>query len=313
MSAVSITRPALSRVELAALTQRYAQEVREGRHEVHADPDERWHVRLHCDDQVDVWLISWTESQGTELHDHGGSSGAFTVVDGTLTESVWSGPVEAGRLSDLQRGTGATVSFGEHYIHDVRNTDEQVAVSVHAYSPPLSLMNFYDSEDGALQRLATSWTDDPEIATPTYRTVDELLQAARGGITRLTPAAAADAVAAGARIVDIRPSWQREVDGEVPGSIVVERNHLEWRLHPASDARLPQAVEGQRWIVLCTEGYTSSLAAASLASLGIPAADIEGGITAWAAAGLPVVPGGTAVEQVVPAVRDAAAAASRAS
>jgi rhodanese-related sulfurtransferase len=311
MSVVPFARPALSRAELTALTRRYAQEVREGRHEVHADPDERWHVRLHCDDRVDVWLISWTQSQGTELHDHGGSGGAFTVVEGMLTESVWSGPVEAGRLRDLERGTGATVAFGEHYVHDVSNREVPVAVSVHAYSPPLSLMNFYDVEEGRLSKLASSWTDDPEIATPTYRTVEEMLAAARAGITRLTPQEAAAAVADGALIVDIRPLWQREVEGEIVGSVIVERNHLEWRLHPASEARLPQAVEGQRWVVLCQEGYTSSLAAAALASLGLPAADVEGGITAWAAAGLPVVPGATGVEQVVPDRRGPATVASR--
>jgi rhodanese-related sulfurtransferase len=144
--------------------------------------------------------------------------------------------------------------------------------------------------------LASGWTDDP---TPTYRSVDEMLAAARTGITRLSPQEAAAAVEAGARLVDIRPAWQRQATGEVPGSLIVERNHLEWRLHPESDARLPQAVAGQRWIVLCAEGYTSSLAAASLASLGIPAADVAGGMEAWAAAGLPVVPGVTAVEHVV--------------
>jgi rhodanese-related sulfurtransferase len=100
--------------------------------------------------------------------------------------------------------------------------------------------------------------------------------------------------------VDIRPAWQRGEDGEVPGSLVVERNHLEWRLHPGSDARLPQAKVGTRWIVLCREGYASSLAAASLVSLGLPATDVDGGILAWRAAGLPVVEGTTPVEQVVP-------------
>jgi len=321
MSAEVVAHPAarpatalLSRSELAELTRRYTEEVRAGRHEVVADPDERWHVRLHCDDRVDVWLISWTESQGTELHDHGGSAGAFTVVEGTLTESVWVGSAAEGRLRDLSRGAGETVTFSEHYVHDVRNTARPVAVSVHAYSPPLSLMSFYDIVDGGLERLATSWTDDPETATPTFRTVEEMLAAARGGITRLTPEQAARAIADdGALLVDIRPAWQRAVDGEVPGAVVVERNHLEWRLHPASDARLPQARDGQRWIVLCTDGYTSSLAAASLVSLGIPAADVEGGITAWRAAGLPVIPGTTPVEQTVPASRDAAAATSRAS
>lgn len=312
---------ALSRPELAELARRYAVEVSEGRYEVVADPDERWHVRLHCDDVADVWLISWTESQGTELHDHGGSSGAFSVVDGTLTESIWLDSSEGGRLEHRSRSVGETVTFGPGYVHDVRNTAVPVAVSVHAYSPPLSLMHFYDIEEGRLTRLASSWTDDPESAAPTYRSVDEMLDAARSGITRLSPQEAAAAVADGALIVDIRPVWQREVEGEVAGSIIVERNHLEWRLHPASDARLAQAAEGQRWVVLCQEGYTSSLAAASLSSLGIPAADVEGGIRAWTAAGLPVVAGVTPVEQVVPAERaieesagrDAPAAAPRAS
>jgi rhodanese-related sulfurtransferase len=129
--------------------------------------------------------------------------------------------------------------------------------------------------------------------------VEALLEAARARLERLSPQAAADAVRRGARLVDIRPEWQRRADGEIPGAVVVERNHLEWRLHPASDARLDDAVEGQEWIVYCTEGYTSSLAAASLVSLGIPATDVIGGIRAWRAAGQPVVAGVTPVEQVV--------------
>lgn len=132
-----------------------------------------------------------------------------------------------------------------------------------------------------------------------FESVEALLAHARAGLDRLVPAEAHEAVAAGALLVDIRPQWQRLADGEIPGSLVVERNHLEWRLHPASDARLPQAVEGQRWIVVCTEGYTSSLAAASLNSIGVEAADVVGGLHAWRAAGLPVVPGGTPVEHLV--------------
>lgn len=132
-----------------------------------------------------------------------------------------------------------------------------------------------------------------------FADVDEMLEAARDGMTRLTPQEAADAVAAGDLIVDIRPEWQRRADGEVPGSLVIERNHLEWRLHPTSDARLPHADTPRRWIVLCTEGYTSSLAARSLLSLGLAAADVRGGIRAWRAAGLPVVAGPTAVECMV--------------
>lgn len=135
---------------------------------------------------------------------------------------------------------------------------------------------------------------------PRFADVDALLAAAREGLRRLTPAEAFSAVESGARIVDIRPEWQRREDGEIPGALVVERNHLEWRLHPGSDARVPLATEGQEWVVVCTEGYTSSLAAASLGSLGVPAADIVGGIRAWRVAGLPVVGGGTPVESLVP-------------
>jgi rhodanese-related sulfurtransferase len=122
-----------------------------------------------------------------------------------------------------------------------------------------------------------------------FPSVDALLADARSRLVRVTPEQAFAQVAAGARIVDIRPAWQREVDGEVPGALVVERNHLEWRLHPASDARVAQAAAGQRWIVLCQEGYTSSLAADALLSIGVPATDIIGGIRAWRDAGLPIV------------------------
>ncbi|GAB7005082.1 rhodanese-like domain-containing protein [Nocardioides sp. AN3] len=132
-----------------------------------------------------------------------------------------------------------------------------------------------------------------------YADVDEMLRAARQGLTRLSPRQAADAVAAGDLIVDIRPEWQRRAMGEIPGSLIIERNHLEWRLHPTSDARVPEADTPRRWIIVCAEGYTSSLAAHSLCSLGLDSTDIEGGIAAWREAGLPVVAGLTPVEHVV--------------
>jgi rhodanese-related sulfurtransferase len=134
----------------------------------------------------------------------------------------------------------------------------------------------------------------------TFASVDELLADARGRLVRLTAAAVAEAVRGGTALVDIRPAWQRIEHGEIPGSLVIERNHLEWRLQPRSAARLPQAVAGQRWIVVCQEGYTSSLAADALNSIGVPATDLEGGFAAWAAAGLPTVPGGTPHDMVVP-------------
>lgn len=120
-----------------------------------------------------------------------------------------------------------------------------------------------------------------------FRSVDDLLADARSHITRLTPVDAASATELGALLVDIRPEWQRAQIGEIPGAFVIERNHLEWRLHPESDARIPEAQRGQRWIIVCTEGYASSLAAASLESLGVPAADVDGGFIAWRDAGLP--------------------------
>jgi rhodanese-related sulfurtransferase len=132
-----------------------------------------------------------------------------------------------------------------------------------------------------------------------FSEVDDLLADARARLDRLSVSQAVAAVHAGARLVDIRPAWQRARDGEISGCLIVERNHLEWRLHPRSAARLPWARPGQRWIVVCAAGYTSSLAAASLCSIGVEATDLIGGIKAWREAGLPLLPGPSRVEQVV--------------
>jgi rhodanese-related sulfurtransferase len=136
-------------------------------------------------------------------------------------------------------------------------------------------------------------------APASYASVEDLLAAARSGLARLTPAQARRAMEAGARFVDVRPAWQRRREGEIPGSIIVERNHLEWRLHPRSAARLGCAQAGQRWIVVCSEGYTSSLAAAALLSVGVPATDLIGGFQAWQAEGFDTTPSLTQVEGVV--------------
>ncbi|MGC9670769.1 rhodanese-like domain-containing protein [Planosporangium sp. 12N6] len=124
------------------------------------------------------------------------------------------------------------------------------------------------------------------------RTIDQILADARARLDRLEPAQVADAQRDGAVVVDIRPIAQRVASGQIPGALVVERNVLEWRFDPASDARLPVA---DRYdlpvIVYCQEGYTSSLAAAALQDLGLfRATDLIGGISAWRAAGLPVEP-----------------------
>ena len=129
--------------------------------------------------------------------------------------------------------------------------------------------------------------------TARFSSVDDLLADARSRLDRLDPTATVEARERGALLVDIRPAWQRAVTGEIDGALVVERNHLEWRLHPESDARVPQAAPGQRWVVVCAEGYTSSLAADALNSIGVPATDLIGGIEAWTEAGLPLVAGVT--------------------
>jgi rhodanese-related sulfurtransferase len=124
------------------------------------------------------------------------------------------------------------------------------------------------------------------------RSVDELLAAARQRLQRVGPHEASDAVARGALLVDTRPQWQRREEGGIPGALVIERNHLEWRLDPTSDARIPEAVDHDvEVIVVCSEGYSSSLAAASLQDLGLHrATDLDGGFRAWRDAGLPTQP-----------------------
>jgi rhodanese-related sulfurtransferase len=132
-------------------------------------------------------------------------------------------------------------------------------------------------------------TRPPGARPPGARSVHEILAAARSRLARLTPDQAFAEARAGAVLIDIRPAAQRAADGEIPGSVVIERNHLEWRLDPDSDARLPW-VSGYdlRPIVICAEGYTSSLAAAALQDLGLAGAtDVAGGFLAWRAAGLP--------------------------
>jgi rhodanese-related sulfurtransferase len=122
------------------------------------------------------------------------------------------------------------------------------------------------------------------------KTVDDLLAEARGRLERLDPLQAAAAVAAGALLIDIRAESQRARDGVVPGSIFVARNVLEWRCDPNSPNRDP-AIDGRerRLILMCNEGYQSSLAAATLHELGLTSAtDLDGGFQAWRAAGLPV-------------------------
>ena len=134
--------------------------------------------------------------------------------------------------------------------------------------------------------------DGAVTTTVMQRGVDDLLAAARARLHRLSPVQARAAQADGALLVDIRPLEQRLRDGDIPGALTVDRNVLEWRLDPHSPHRLPQVSGGDDLVVLiCTEGYQSSLAAATLQDLGLRrATDVVDGFRGWLAAGLPVAP-----------------------
>lgn len=121
-----------------------------------------------------------------------------------------------------------------------------------------------------------------------------MLAAARAGLNRVDPAAADRLRRDGALLVDIRPLHNRMADGEIPDAVPIERIVLEWRLDPRGEHRLPGFTEDTTVIVLCNEGYASSLAARDLRELGLAkATDLVGGFHAWRAAGLPVQEGGT--------------------
>ncbi|MCP9956000.1 cysteine dioxygenase [Actinomadura madurae] len=120
---------------------------------VRLDPDGRWYERVHLDADHEIWLISWLPGQSTGFHDHGGSAGAFAVALGTLEED------RVRARQDI--GAGQARAFGPGYVHDVRNTSDAPAVSVHVYSPPLAAMRRYDlGPDGELVRLADESADD---------------------------------------------------------------------------------------------------------------------------------------------------------
>lgn len=172
----SVSGPALvapTRLRLPDLlhaTDRCADDVLSGRYDrlLPADGlplEERWYRRLYGDDELDLWLISWVPARSTELHDHGGSLGALTVVSGALEETRWDG--RALRQRTLEAGDQAAFPLG--WVHDVvRAADEPATashptLSVHAYSPPLTAMSYYDvSDSNKLRRVYTELTDKPE-------------------------------------------------------------------------------------------------------------------------------------------------------
>jgi hypothetical protein len=160
--------------DLLHITDRTADDVLSGRHDHVVPPggvptDDRWFARLHGDDEVDVWLISWVPGHRTELHDHGGSLGALTLLTGSLDEFRWDG--EKLRCRRLKAGDQAGFPLG--WVHDVAwaptgpgpsvTSPAVPSLSVHAYSPPLTVMSYYQVTDQhRLRRNRTELTDQPE-------------------------------------------------------------------------------------------------------------------------------------------------------
>lgn len=246
---------------------------------------QRWYERLCSGADYDVWIIGWMPGQCTGFHDHGGSSGAFYVVSGALEEH---------RPDDGPRAVtaGEVRVFGPRYVHDVRNASSAPAISVHVYSPALTKMTHYAFDGGDLQRLENGPADAGREDGWRVCRIDSVLANARQRIRRLTPAEAHTALESGAAIlVDIRPERQRAREGTIPQALVIERNVLEWRLDPTSPDRLLLGSGGDlQVIVICSEGYASTLAADSLQGLGLwRATDVVGGFQAWRAEGLPHV------------------------
>jgi predicted metal-dependent enzyme (double-stranded beta helix superfamily) len=150
--------------QLAAEVRRLTASPAEWVTRVRLDPEGRWYEQIHMGDTYELWLISWLPGQSTGFHDHGGANGAFGVVWGQLDEyrpTTRAGGARTAASAARPVSAGKVRSFGPHYVHDVRNPESgSVAVSVHAYSPPLSAMTRYDLTPGGLVPIRTEGAGD---------------------------------------------------------------------------------------------------------------------------------------------------------
>ncbi|MFG3256888.1 cysteine dioxygenase [Streptomyces sp. NPDC048172] len=157
-TAPALTPAQLTPARLARIADSFAARPELWRPQVRFVAEERWHARLAQTPEHEVWLLTWLPGQGTEVHDHGGASGAFSVVEGVLTERSFRRQPPVARARELREG--GTRSFGPRYIHEVANRGTAPAVSVHAYSPVLAAMSYYrETADG---RIALDRTDPVE-------------------------------------------------------------------------------------------------------------------------------------------------------
>ncbi len=247
-------------------------------------PDARTGLRILATESYDVWLLRWPAGTAVSPHHHGDSDAAFVVSSGSLEESRW----RDGRreVRQLTRGQGATVERG--VVHDVRAQCE--ALSVHVYSPPLARMAFFDDSAGrvVLEEPVDPRHDAVFVGRPSTighsGGLERVVEETRRRISpRIEPSDLAAAVDLGALVVDIRPAELRGRDGDLEGALVIDRNVLEWRLDPCGSHRIQEASNPDRpVIVVCEEGYASSLAAVSLLNLGRRnVTDLKGGYQAW--------------------------------
>jgi mannose-6-phosphate isomerase-like protein (cupin superfamily) len=147
------SRSVLSVDDLALLVRDLADNPAGWQAQVRFGADERWWTRLHSDDTVDVWLLTWVRDTATDLHDHGESAGAFTVVSGVLEEVRPDG--SDGQLVTTRLHEGDVRQIARGTVHDVRSPSRVPAISIHAYSPPLREMTFYEQRDTGPQPTRT--------------------------------------------------------------------------------------------------------------------------------------------------------------
>ncbi|HXY44581.1 MAG TPA: cysteine dioxygenase family protein, partial [Acidimicrobiales bacterium] len=194
------------------------------------DDGQRWHVKLHQSPFFDVWLLGWQRSQETDWHDHGGSAGSFAVAGGALLEQ-FRRPGNR-RVARRELAAGSFASFGPTHVHNVRHAGAGQALSIHAYSPPLIAMTYYELGPFGLTATETLAVDSPEGArtrSPARRkpgsaseeharSIGDLLDEVRGSLDRLGPEAAFAEIEAGAVLVDIRSPEERLAEGEIAGA-----------------------------------------------------------------------------------------------
>jgi mannose-6-phosphate isomerase-like protein (cupin superfamily) len=163
MAATTLAIP-LEVDQLADLVREVARDLSSWQPRVCFRRDERWWTRLSGDETVDVWLLTWVQDTGTDLHDHGDSAAAFTVVSGILDEVR---PDGSGGLATTRLRAGQVRTVEPGAVHDVRNPHLRAAISIHAYSPPLREMTFYNHTATGPEPTRTVLTNgEPEVDAP---------------------------------------------------------------------------------------------------------------------------------------------------